>query len=283
MTDFVRRPLDDDSLIAALRDVGGEIDWPGDVAGPDLALRVRVRIADRGPAATARPRWRPARLGLILALVALLALAAAAGAMVLGVPGLRITLGDPGVSPSTAAPSAGAPGASAPAGSASAQPPGARLGLGVPTSLNEAVAAVDRPIRMPSDPTVGPPDAVYVDVDKGKAVTLVWSPTDALPPTLAADAGLVLVSFDGTLDDGYFQKIAGSGSTVEPVRVGGHRGFWISGDAHIFFFEDGDGNFVDDERRWVGDALVWTDGSTTYRLETAAGKDAAVRIAKSLE
>ncbi len=228
-------------------------------------------------------RWRPARLALILAIVALLALAAVAGAMVLGLPGLRITLGDPGGAPPTVAPAGSAPVASGPAASAATEPPGTRLGLGVLSSLTEAQVVVDRPIRMPSDPAIGAPDAIYVDVDKGKAVTLVWAPTDALPPTLAADAGLVLVAFDGTLDNGYFQKVTGSGSTVEPVRVAGHRGLWISGDPHLFFFEDAAGEFVDDQRRWVGDALVWTEGSTTYRLETAAGRDAAVRIAESLE
>jgi hypothetical protein len=39
---------------------------------------------------------------------------------------------------------------------------------------------------------------------------------------------------------------------------------------------------VSDSRRWVGDTLLWTDGGTTYRLETALGRDAAIRIAESL-
>lgn len=32
----------------------------------------------------------------------------------------------------------------------------------------------------------------------------------------------------------------------------------------------------------VGDALIWSDGETTWRLESAVGQDAAVQLAESL-
>jgi hypothetical protein len=77
-------------------------------------------------------------------------------------------------------------------------------------------------------------------------------------------------------------KMVDSGTKVEPVRVGENPGFWITGDPHFFFYEDANGQFVEDSRRWVGDTLLWTEGATTYRLETALGRESAIRIAESL-
>jgi hypothetical protein len=295
MTDETRRPLDDDALVAALRDLAPEVDWPIDRT-PDLATRVRVAIVARPttvPAAARRPWWRPAGRGIVLALLALLAFAAVAGAVALGLPGLRITLGDPGASPVASAPStAGGSGvpaspgarasAGAPAGPGASGLPGAGLGLGTAMTLDEARAAVDRPIPLPTSGDLGPPDAVYVDPDKADAVALVWAPRPGLPATLDEDVGLILMSFDGTLGQEYFQKLLGGGTTVTTVTIDGDRGFWIEGDPHLFFFQDGAGSFVDDPRRWVGDALAWTDGTTTYRLESALGREAAVGIAEGL-
>ena len=39
---------------------------------------------------------------------------------------------------------------------------------------------------------------------------------------------------------------------------------------------------VEDPRRWVDQALVWTDGATTFRIETALPMEDAIRIAESL-
>jgi hypothetical protein len=150
-------------------------------------------------------------------------------------------------------------------------------------TLDEARAAVERPLLLPRDPDPGPPDAAYFDRFKGDAVALVWAPRTDLPPTLDPDVGLLLQSFDGTIHEDYFEKIVGGGATVEPVTVDGAPGYWVSGDAHLFFFNDADGDFIDDGRRWVGDALVWSDGTTTYRLESALGPEASIRLAESLE
>ncbi len=278
MTDLARRPLDDDALGAALRDLATAIDWPAEppaTGRPDVATRVRVALGGRRPAADRRWRsWRPARLGLVLALVALLVLAAVAGAAILGLPGLRISFGDPGSPPPIAT--------AGPTTSAAPDPPGTGMYLGMPTTLSAAADALGQPVRLPDDPAIGPPDAVWVDRTKGDAVAAVWAPSDALPATLDPDVGLVLMTFDGTFDRGFFQKITDAGTTVEPVSVDGQSGFWISGDPHVFFYTASDGTPLVDPRRWVGDALLWSDGTTTWRLETAAGRDAALRIAESL-
>jgi hypothetical protein len=77
--------------------------------------------------------------------------------------------------------------------------------------------------------------------------------------------------------------VLGSGTRLQTVKVDGHDGFWISGEVHFFFYERPDVGYVDDGRRWVGDALVWYDGTATYRIESALGRDATIEIAESIE
>ena len=89
--------------------------------------------------------------------------------------------------------------------------------------------------------------------------------------------------FDGRTDGGYHEKLIGQGVTVEPVTVDGQAGFWISGEAHFFFYVQEDGTVIDEDRRWVGDALIWSDGAVTYRIESSLGRDETIAIAESLE
>lgn len=276
MTQRPALPFDDTTLAAALRELSDAVDWPtADAAGaPDLATRVRVRLTERG----ARPRamrWRPARWprALVLALLALVVLAAVAGAVGLGLPNLRLILGGPSASPPpTVAPSA------TPAGA-----PGSRLGLGRPVTLDEAAAQAGRELLVPTDPALGPPDAVYVDPAKANQVSMVWAARPDLPAMHEPGIGVVFMTFAGTTDGGLFEKIVHEGTTVERLRVGDHPGYWLEGAPHFFFYRTADGRIVDDARRWVGDALIWSDGTTTYRLESSLGRDAALRIAASLQ
>lgn len=278
MTD-IRRPRDDDALGAALRDLGDALAWPASNApGRDVASRVRAAIvtgepaADRRRTASARRRWRRP---LILALAALLVLAAVAGAAMLGLPGLRLVLGDPGTSASP--PPTPAPSATAPAG-----PIGTGLGLGGAVALDELEAAAGRPVAFPTDPLLGPPDAAWVDRGRNRQVALVWAARPDLPSTLDPGVGLILMSFDGVVGEQLYGKMIDAGTSLEPQSVGEHAGFWIADFPHVFFYEGADGDTVDDPRRWVGDALIWSDGTTTWRIESALGRAATVRIAESL-
>jgi hypothetical protein len=285
-------------LEGALRGLSTFVDWPGAVApsapgGVDIAAAVRARIEttsgeDRrsGLGAPALRRiwpWRPARRALLVALAALLALAAIAGAVGLGLPGLRLILGEPSASPPPTLEPTPSTGGS---GSVETPQPGLGASMGLGEALDPANPAIldERAgfhVAMPADPAVGAPETVYIDDRRGGQVTLLWPAGAALPPTRQRDVGLLLSEFVGTVGEGFFNKVIGGGTPVEAVTVNGDRGFWISGDPHVFFWEGPDGT-VDDPRRWVGDVLIWSDGTVTYRLESAQGRDASIRIAEGV-
>jgi hypothetical protein len=281
MTDQPMRhaTLDDAGLEALLRSTADAIDWP--TASPpgsaDIAIRVRARIVASPPPARRGflARWRPVRRSLALALLALLALAALAGAVGLGLPGLQVTLTEP---PASAPPSA-VPGRTPAPGA-----PGSTLHLGDPVSLDDVEALTQIAPQLPIE--IGPPNAVYIDRAKGNQVAYVWAASGSLPETTVPGVGLILMRFDGTTDDGFHEKLIGQGVTAEPVTVNGQRGIWISGAAHFFFYhrtgEAADGTIADD-RRWVGDALIWSVGRVTYRIESALGRDRTISMAQSME
>jgi hypothetical protein len=273
------RTMTDDELAAALRSIVPAVAWPEPQLAPggaDLASRVRARVVAE-PKRSARGRWfsfAPARRALVLAIVALVVLAAVAGAVAFGVPGIRLIFGDPGGTP----PPAVATPSATPSGSA--QPAGSSLQLGEPVDTATAADRGGFPVLLPTDPALGAPDAVYVS---GRdEVALVWAPADELPPTTEADVGLLIMQFKGSVSPEPIGKIIGSGTTVEPVRIA-DGGYWIEGDPHAYFYISPEGEHVEEGRRWVGDALIWQDGDITYRIETSLGKDAAIRIAESLQ
>jgi hypothetical protein len=296
MADRLLHQLPDGDLETALSGLVSVLAWPTATLseGTDIAAAVRARIEaipiprTGGPTTRTglpggwRWSWRPARRALVLALVALLAIVAIAGALGLGLPGLRIILGEapPTLSPTTSI----AP--SAPSASASATPEalGASLRLGEALDPSDPHALDDRagfPVRLPTDAQIGPPEAAFIDKLKGGQVTLLWPTRPDLPATLQPDIGLLISEFRGTVGSEFFAKATGANTKVEPVQVDGRDGYWLTGDPHVFFWE-GQGGFIDDPRRWVGDVLLWSDGAVTYRLETSLGRDEAIRIAESL-
>lgn len=259
----------DDALEAALRRLSTSLAFPDPApAGvDDLATRARRRVVAAG-IEPSRPRRWPLRRSFVLAVAALLALAVAATAAALWLPGLRIAFGDlPTPPPTTARPPSG--------------PPGSSLGLGSTVSLAEAERISGLDLRLPDDPSIGAPDAVYVGAVR--QVSLVWAPAANLPPTESGGVGLLITEYDGRVDAGYFEKLVDSDAVVEEVSVGGDRGYWISGPPHFFYFIDRSGQGVEDSRRVVGDTLVWASDGVTYRLESSLGRDEAIRLAETLE
>jgi hypothetical protein len=281
--------MDDAGLGDALRDLAPALAYPSPTtaAGIDLAARVRQRIVAAPPARRAGGpfAWigrRPVRRSLLVAVAALLILAAIAGAVGLGLPGIRIFTGGPTPLPS-ASPSP-APSSTSPVGSGTPEPApssplGIQMGLGVALPVDEVARLAGLDLILPPDPAIGPPDAAY---SLGNRAALVWSARPGLPADPGTGVGMLLSEFRGRVDESYFGKAVGEGTTVTPVTVGGHPGFWIAGQPHFFYYVDPSGKDVDDSHREVGDTLIWSDGDTTYRLESMLSREDAIRLAESL-
>ena len=270
--------LSDDELGAALRGLTPAVAWPDARLapdGPDLATRVRARLV-AAPPSRRGSTWR-LRPALVLAIVALVVLAAVAGAVAFGVPGIRLIFGNPGGTPPPAVSSPTTPATNG----ASASPAGSSVDLGEQVDPASLGNRVDFPVLFPNDPALGAPDAAYVS--ERDEVALVWAPSDDLPPTVESDIGLLIMQFRGSVSPEPIGKIISSGTIVEPVRMREGSGYWITGNPHVYFYMTPDGEYVDEGRRWVGDALIWQRGDMTYRIETSLGRDAAIRIAESIE
>jgi hypothetical protein len=284
---------DDTTLEGALRSLASAIEWPaaaqttpsGATAGPDIATRVRVRIIEAPHQRPARPWWRPAwrplRRSVVLALAALLALAVIAGAVGLGLPGLRLILGGPSPTPTPIA-SIG-PGATPTPTPRLPAVTGGRMGLGKLVRLDEVERLTGIPVRLPTDARLGQPDSAWIDTSKANQVAYVWATSPELPQTNEPGVGFVLMRFDGTTDPGFYEKVIGTGTHLERVSVNGRDGFWITGDPHFFYYVRDGQQFFDENRRWVGDALIWSDGTTTFRIESALGRDETIAIAESID
>jgi hypothetical protein len=273
--------MDDQALESALRDLAPAVAYPSAVSsGSDVATRVRQQIVAAPPA---RRRsglldWiggRPLRRSLVVAVAALLILAAIAGAVGLGVPGIRIFFGGSTPSPTSPTPTPTS-GSATPAASTAL---GQAMGLGTNVSLEDAAGIAGIQLILPPDPAIGPPDEAYTLANR---VALVWSERPGLPADPDTGVGLLVSEFRGHIDDGYFQKTLDSDAQVMPITVNGDRGYWISGPPHFFYFVDPSGKPVDDSHRIVGDTLIWTDGDVTYRLESRLPMEQAIRLAESL-
>jgi hypothetical protein len=262
--------------------------------GSDPARRARLRIEAAGARAgegilDRLGLRRPVRRGLVLALAALLVLAAIASAVGFGLPGLRIVFGPapsasgsalPSLAAASPKPSLSTSPSRSPIAAQTPMPPGATLALGRAVALDQARAESSFPILLPTDPRLGAPDGVWID-SVGR-VSLVWTARPDLPATIDPDLALIVTQVPGRIDPGYFEKILRPGTTIEGSRVGGHDGYWISGAQHEFVYVNPSGDPVFDDRRLVDDTLAWSDGQVTFRLETGAGRDAAIAIAESM-
>lgn len=253
MSDRTRR-VDETAIDLALRSLVLEIRYP---PTPDLAAAVRRRLdaGDLPVQASWRARWRLVQRSSLTALAALLLLAGAVLAVGIGVRGLSIVFVD-------------------------SSPPavGATLELGTPVTLAEAQAQAPFGVLVPSG-EIGEPDEVYVDEAAGVyRVSLVYR-SDADPGRIE----MLISEFQARTDEDVAVKELGPGSRAEPATVSGEPGFWISGEPHVLVYLDRGGRPFEDRVRLVGDVLVWQRDEVTLRLEGAASREAALRIAESVD
>ena len=241
------------------------IEWPGT---PPLAGRITARIATPAPTPRAwfQSRWALAATVVLLAVAALIAYTpsrdAIAGWINLHTGITRVNhLPTPTPQPSG--------------------PLGKRLGLGDPTTLAAAQAKVGWKLLVPA--SLGQPDEVYFQVDAPAGeVNLVYKSRPGMKVSGQTGVAVLITEVSGRVDTNYFGKMLGQGTTIEDVTVNGHKGWWISGEPHEFFFADANGNFRSETLRLATNTLVIDDNSTIIRIEGDLTRAQALEIAASL-
>ena len=236
-----------------LRELGGALAYP---EGTGIARRVRARLASE------RARRRRLRRAVLLAAALALLAGGAALAVRFALPGVEIVPSPrPPVSPA---------------------PPGQGLGLGAEVTLDEAASRVSFPVETPR--ALGAPAGVYLDrTTPGGRVSLVYEPAAGLPQDGRTGYGALLTAFRGRPNEEILlTKLPKSGTRVERVTVRGSDGFWLTGEPHIVYYVDENGEFLDDTVRLAGNVLLWTDEGVTYRLEAKVSRAEAIRIAASV-
>ena len=249
-------------LKAQLRALADEVAWP---ATPDLAAAV-ARTAPQRRARRPLAGWsRRSRRVLAAVAAALLLVPAAAVAF----PGARddvlewLGLRDVEIR-RVPAPPAGAR-------------PELEADLGRRVTLAQAQREAGFAAGIPAE--LGAPDRVRVT---GQRISLVYAPRAGLPALEGVDAGLLLTESRGGIPGEYLQKLVLGGTGVERVRVRGRPGAYISGGDHGYIYETPSGTVEEDRALLAGPTLIWVAGGRVHRLETAAPRATALRIARSV-
>ncbi|HEY7876093.1 MAG TPA: hypothetical protein VIG64_13335 [Actinomycetota bacterium] len=261
--------IGDAALEGALLDLAPHVAFP---AERDLSMRVTAAIRTETVRRDApRIRRRPARAfafagGLAMAALLGLALTPAtrdAVADFLGIGGVRITAG----------------GGAAPTPTASA---GTNLALGELVTLEEARALVDFSILVPGASGFEEPDEVYVaGFPPGGRVSLVYDAGRSLPRADKTGVGLLITEFEGMLENTLVKKLAVQ-QQVRPTEVDGKLAYWVRG-PHTLFYLDAEGELRQETLRLSDNALIWTSGSMTLRIESSLSLEDSLAIAESMD
>ncbi len=248
--------MDLERELLALRD---DVVWP---ATPDIAAAVQARIvAEPRPVRAARRAW-PARR-LMPALVVVLVLLLALGTLLAASPGVRATLRDwLGIGSVSVKRVDRLPDLST----------ARRLALGRRVTAAQAERHLGHPLVTVR--ALGAPDAIYAgDAVVPAEVSLVYVARPGLPAGTAG-VGALLDEIDGDQLP-FLQKLVGARVRIVRVDVNGADGVFIEG-RHALFLPD------QLRPRLAGNTVLWVRDGVTYRLETALGAKAAVRLARSV-
>ena len=162
--------------------------------------------------------------------------------------------------------------------------PGQSLGLGAPTTLAQAQSRLAWRIAVP--PVLGQPDVVYLALPpqgpSGGEVTLVYANRPGINPSGQTGVSVLVTEARGTVDERFFGKTVGPGTTIESVEVNGHKGWWIAGAPHAVVFTDSNGNPYFDTLRLATNTLLLDDKGTVIRIEGDMTQVQALQVAGSL-
>lgn len=269
-----RLPHDATEIERELTALAQSLDWPAEV---DLSRAVRGRLDAQ---AERRSWWQwlmpptSPRRGLVaVSLVAILLVVVA-----VVVEPVRSSVADrislPGVSISTEP-------TVQPAGSVSDA-----MRLGERTTLDAAQSDLAFAPVPPPVAVLGDADAVYLlrrPGGQGDQLTYVYAARDGLPSVGDSGIGVLISQFPGRTNESFIQKQLPTGTTVEFVAIGDRQGFWISGEPHIFYYEDPAGNIQGETIRLAGNVLLWHEDGLTMRIESSLTRDEVLHIAASMQ
>lgn len=257
-----------------VREAAGALPYP-----PTPELRARLRegampaLQQRQSRATVVRRIAFAALALLLFGVVVMAVPPARATVLhwLRFGAVQITLQTPTPTPAaTPSPSPEpAKKTAAPKPTSTSRPLSSVLDLGGETTLAAARRQVRFPIKLPAyPPTLGLPDAVFVQDLGDQTVMLVWvDPASPRRVTLA----LQIMG-----PHAFAEKM--EPRKLQDTRVNGQPALWASGE---YLLQSRYGG-VDLRRLITGSTLLWREGDITYRLETDLPVEEAVKIAESL-
>lgn len=255
-----------EKLERALVRVGKSIDYP---ATPALAARVLTELEVRPRRVPAR-RWMLTALAAIVIAVALLVAFPAARdtlAQILSLRTIRIISITP-TPTATVTPSGTIPSQSTPTVTPTAKP----FAQCCETTLEDASAHARFRILLPPTEL---PTRVYSqnlpDFGDAQQVILVFGEPSAPRLTL----------YEAT--DFLYGKMVSGSTIIEETQVNGQRALWLSGAPHLLVYLDANGQPQFETERMVNaNTLAWEADNVTFRLETSASKDEAIRFAESL-
>lgn len=143
--------------------------------------------------------------------------------------------------------------------------------LGGKTTLESARNIVDFPIPLPTYPAdLGEPDYVFVQDADGWMVILVW--IDPQQPD-QVQMSLHLIEEGSWTIQKYQPEV------ITETKVNGLRAIWTAGEYPLLLKN----NDIQFQRLIVGHVLIWQINEITYRLETDASLEEAIKIAESLQ
>ena len=129
--------------------------------------------------------------------------------------------------------------------------------------------------------SLGTPDHFFIEaVGSATLVSLVYIPRSDLPASGSGGPGALLLEVSGQLETLHITKqIPGSG-IVEGVDLDGIAGYWISGAPHRVAIDTVNGEQL--REVVAGDTLVWESEGVVFRLETGAGRERSITLAREM-
>jgi hypothetical protein len=309
---FEREPVERDRVGRDLEELGYWIDYP---VTPDLARATRQRLeeieedADERSTAQGRfrmplsPRWAVAAVSFVLVvslplfsqdtretLSGVFMSGGSAGSAASGGAESEESGGTAGGSAASDAPSARQGGVTVSGSSSGADEAvtGAGKEFGSALTLEQARERLDGRLPLPHGRALSDPEEIYAlgrSSGRGQSngrsngqrsgVAIVYLQSSDMPSLGGTGAGLVLIEIPGEIRSMYPARDLAQSSGAEELKVGGGRGYWVTGREKL-------PPPLDLSIHPPANVLIWERGGLVLRLETELPRGEAIRLAESV-